>query len=176
MTCPFRLLVDTREQRPYLFSDKYYLQHGLEGIDKKALVVGDYTIEDIRHQVAIERKQLGEYLICLGTDRRRFEAEVVRATELGIMLFCIIEGTNNWSNDKEVQQATGSRLTLASIHGTEASWSTRYNYRVFYCGSRTAAEMRCFNLLLYFYKKLKQAEMPQKGRKRRGAIVNYGKE
>lgn len=60
------ILVDTREQAPYLFGrwDSYVV--------KDALPTGDYSLLYWRNQVAVERKSLQDFYLSIGRGRSRF--------------------------------------------------------------------------------------------------------
>ena len=65
-----KIIIDTREQLPFQFE-------GIETI-VDTLPTGDYSIEGLRHSVAVERKSLQDLLGCIGKQRERFEAELMR--------------------------------------------------------------------------------------------------
>lgn len=155
---PFSIIIDTREQLPYQFNDEYYTNHGLLAIVRKKLDYGDYTIEGLESIISIERKQLSEYFLCMGTDRKRFEREIEGATAKGIHIFCLVEGSNAYQDNVEVMLDIHSRLNLNSLHASETAWMLRYKYNVIYCGNRQASEKRCFNTLLHVFKNKEKYE------------------
>ena len=69
-----RIVVDTRERKPYEFP-------GIETVEKK-LDVGDYSVEGFEDVFAVERKSLNDFTRSVGTDRERFEREIVRGQSL----------------------------------------------------------------------------------------------
>ena len=95
--CPFTVLVDTREQRPYAFAslrtDAAQGRRPLAvSVVRGALSAGDYSIAgcspgpDGRSwaaQIAVERKSLKDLLSTLSQARDRFERELNRLNELG---------------------------------------------------------------------------------------------
>ncbi len=63
-------IVDTREQRP--------LDLAPLGVEAGSLVTGDYSVKGLVDVVSIERKSLADLLGCIGSDRERFDREVLR--------------------------------------------------------------------------------------------------
>lgn len=63
-------IIDTREQRPW----------GLEPLktERGKLVTADYSVKGLETHIALERKELGDLLACIGLERERFEKEVKR--------------------------------------------------------------------------------------------------
>ena len=63
-------VVDTREQLPL---DLAPMQ-----VVRDTLPTGDYSVRGLEQHVAIERKELGDLLSCVGVDRARFDREIQR--------------------------------------------------------------------------------------------------
>ncbi len=63
-------VIDSREQNPL----------NLEPLKTvtDTLTTGDYTVSGLESVIAIERKSLGDLLSCVGTERERFEKEIMR--------------------------------------------------------------------------------------------------
>ncbi len=100
-------VVDTREQIPL---DLAPLQTTLG-----TLATGDYSVVGLEHVVAIERKSLPDFLSCVGTERQRFDREVMRL--LAYPVRCLaIEATwqdieaGEWRSKVTPQAAIGSLL------------------------------------------------------------------
>jgi len=70
-----KIIVDTREQRPYKFKDSQV----------KTLACGDYSILGLEDCIAIERKTIDDLIGCLTSDRQRFEKELYRGKALDYM-------------------------------------------------------------------------------------------
>ncbi len=64
-----RLVIDTREQLPYAFSDR---------VDtvRAALPAGDYSVEGLERLVAVERKSLDDFVSSVIHERARFRREL----------------------------------------------------------------------------------------------------
>src|SRR5262245_3217902 len=65
------VVVDTREQRPWAFSDRVWAV-------RSKLDVGDYSIKGLEKRVTIERKSLDEFVRCCSCERTRFIRELDR--------------------------------------------------------------------------------------------------
>lgn len=62
-----KILIDTREQYPYQFTDKPHFA-GIQ-LEAAALQSGDYSLAGLTDRIAIERKELADIVQCLGKDR-----------------------------------------------------------------------------------------------------------
>lgn len=86
-TCPFTVVVDSREQSSYDFRNLHADKKEGGGpliikTERKALKTGDYSIVGLEDQVAIERKEMGDLFHCMGSDRKRFERQLERLNEM----------------------------------------------------------------------------------------------
>ena len=61
-----RIVIDTREQRPYSFEDS----------TRAALSAGDYSIEGLETAIAVERKSLSDWISTIIHDGKRFAREL----------------------------------------------------------------------------------------------------
>jgi ERCC4-type nuclease len=77
-----RIVIDTREQRPYSF----------EGSVRKALPSGDYSIEGLESCFAIERKSLDDWVNTVLRSRSRFTRELIRLRDYEFAAI-VIEGS-----------------------------------------------------------------------------------
>ncbi len=77
-----RIVVDTREQRPYSFP----------GSVRKALPAGDYSIEGRESSFAIERKSLEDWVSTVLRSRKRFARELAKLKEYDFAAV-VIEGS-----------------------------------------------------------------------------------
>jgi ERCC4-type nuclease len=82
------LLIDSREQLPYVFR----ASENLAGTEVAGLKVGDYSIRGFEHMLFIERKSLNDLYGSLGSGRERFERELEKAKDIPYK-FLIIEAT-----------------------------------------------------------------------------------
>jgi len=155
VVCPFTLVIDSREQLPYEFS-------GMTGPAGEALCVptvvrglpsGDYSIDGMADQVAIERKSLDDLYGSVTWGRDRFEREIARLDALPGFAAVMIEAT--WPeivDPASFRPGWINRSEPRSVEGTVVAWSIRYR-RVHWwaCGDRRGAECRTFSLLRKFW-------------------------
>ena len=116
-----KIIVDTREQRPYKFKDS---QVG-------TLACGDYSLAGAEHLIAVERKELGDLINCLSHDRVRFEKELFKGKSLDYMAL-VAEATladivNH--NYRSQMQPTAAIQSLIAF-------SVRYKLPVWFTGNR----------------------------------------
>jgi len=154
VTCPFTIVIDSREQAPYLFTGfRTPKSQGAKPIlvntVVKALASGDYSIEGLEHEISVERKSKEDLFGTLGSGRERFEREFMR---LNVMNFAglVIEST-----EPEIHRRPPefSRLLPNTISGTEVAWSQRYrNVHWYWVGSRIGGEMKTYKILERYWK------------------------
>ena len=100
-------VIDTREQTPLDLSP---LQTTIG-----TLTTGDYSVAGLEHVVSIERKSLPDFLGCVGTERERFDREVMRLLAFDVKAL-VIEATwqdlerGEWRSRITPQAAIGSLL------------------------------------------------------------------
>lgn len=126
-----KIIVDTREQRPFTFLS----QNGDIETERGTLTLGDYSLAGLESCVAVERKSLADLVMCLGTERERFQRELMRAAALEA--FCVVvEAT--WQD-----LAAGkyrSKLSPASGMASVLSFMARHRIPFLFAGSRANAE------------------------------------
>lgn len=132
------LIVDTREQKPYIFK--------LPMI-QKALKTGDYSVEGYEDLVAIERKSLDDFIGCVTTSRDRFKRELERGNDLK-RFFVVIE----CNVDDIIKGKYWSKVSPESVIGSIIAWSIRYNAKFIFTGNRTASQYLVLNILDKFIK------------------------
>lgn len=145
----YKILIDSREQRPYEFAGRQ--------VEVKGLKTGDYSVdydgEDLSHKVAIERKSLDDFVGSITTNRERFVKELERAKDLEFFAI-VIEGS--W-DDIDAHRYT-SLASPKSITGTILSWTVKYNIPIILAGTRQRAEQIVVNYLDAYlrYKSIKK--------------------
>ena len=150
-----RLIVDTREQRPYSFEGPRY--DGVT-IERCALNVGDYSLAGLTDKVSVERKSVDDLAQSVARARERFERELQRAQALDA--FCVVvEGTY----EQIAKGLYGPRVWPKAILQSLCAFTARYGTPFFLAGSRTAAEYVCFSFLRQYL---------EGTRRRLDAIVN----
>lgn len=152
--CPFTLIVDTREQTPYTFREIDQLSRYGGGtlvipILRKALETGDYSIEGMEDQVAVERKELGDFYHCCGSDRARFEKQLTRLNELKYGAMMVeADWTMIMRGHKE------SKLNPESVRGSVISWTMEHfpNIHWWFIGGKRTAEVMTYRILDRFWR------------------------
>jgi ERCC4-type nuclease len=78
-----RILIDSREQAPLLFSDAVDVERGV------TLPSGDYSLRGFTEHVAIERKSKADFVACVGAERERFIAQMERLAKYQVRALVI---------------------------------------------------------------------------------------
>lgn len=132
------LIVDTREQ----MTDRLKARLESSGLPyiRKKLNCGDYSAfcdkVDLSDSVVIERKMnLDELAMCLGTQRKRFEREFIRAKESQTKVYLLIENAS-WDvlfNNSSYLMRCHSKYSAKSMVSSLFAWMSRYNITVVFC-------------------------------------------
>ena len=130
-----KIIIDTREQTPFVFAPDVETVAG-------TLQFGDYSLEGFTDLVVIERKSLPDIVACCGSQRDRFKREL--ATLRGYKYKAvIIEST--------LQKVTNGKwrgkVQPAHVLGSIASWRLRYGIDFIYAGSPELAAKECYRFL-----------------------------
>ena len=121
------ILIDSREQAPFAFPGM--------STETATLRAGDYSVHGLENDVAVERKSLPDLLACIGRERERFEAELVRLRGYGSRCV-VVEGA--WATLEAGDYR--SQVSPAAVCGTLAAWTGRYQIPFMFLGSRASAE------------------------------------
>ena len=135
-----KLVIDTREQRPFTF--EAYECWTVRG----TLNVGDYSVQGFEEAISVERKSLDDLVGCLmGDSRDRFEKELARSRGLERFVVCIESAYEDVAKHRYK-----SRMNpVAVIQSLLAFW-IRYDTAFYFAGSRAAAEYFTFGYLRKF--------------------------
>lgn len=114
------VLVDTREQTPFQFTEGVL-------VERATLPTGDYSIKGFTDRVAIERKALADLVACCGPERERFLAEMdrMRAYELRLL---VVEAslddvlTHAYRSEMNPQSVVGTTIALLADYGVPTLW------------------------------------------------------
>ena len=168
--CPFTVLVDSREQRPYLFHEftdektkkgvKYQVSLVIP-TRREALPVGDYSIFGMPG-VVIERKSKGDFLGSL-VKRDNF---VERLEKMAAYTYSAVIVEAEWS---EIAQSPGrSRFPFKSMVRTVLAWDQRYPTSWFFVPGRRNGEKLCFRMLERFWMEHTEAMKGESERRKGG--------
>lgn len=107
------IIIDTREQLPYEFPDSI----------RQKLDQGDYSLREMEHVVAVERKSIQDLVGSLTSGRKRFEREMERLQSEVRWPWLLVESSVS-------QIAAGgfmhSKANPRSILGSLFAWTMRY--------------------------------------------------
>jgi ERCC4-type nuclease len=104
-----KVVVDSREQLPFSLDP---LRSEVGKCD-----VGDYQLADFPNEVAVERKSLADLVSCCGTDRERFERQILRLMGIQSRLL-VVEGS--WSQIEMGQWR--SRISPNAVRNSLLGW------------------------------------------------------
>lgn len=130
------LVIDTREPP----DTRYQFEHPTV-VTK--LDTGDYSIVGLEGCVAVERKELGDFIGCVGNSRDRFSRELARSNGMR-RLWVVIEAT---LSDIAVGNYR-SQINTSAVLGSIAAWENRFDSaRFVFAGSRSLGQHFTFRLL-----------------------------
>lgn len=138
----FTIVVDTREQLPYVY----------DGAVVKTLPTGDYSIVGLEDRVAIERKSKADAFASLGRGRARFRREVERLSALDYAAIVIEDTLPGF-----LRRPPYSRVNPRSAIGSLLSWSIRYGIAVHFAGDREHARALTQKLLTMYWRYRREA-------------------
>ncbi len=121
------ILVDTREQAPYRFEGWH--------VEAATLATADYSVFGLTEYVAVERKELSDFLACCGRERDRFKGELNRLRAYRWRAV-VVEADMNTLRAGRYR----SQIDPAAAVGTLASWALRYQVPFFLAGDRAGGE------------------------------------
>lgn len=120
------IIVDSREQCPYLFTGHSTVVKGLS--------IGDYGLLNCP-DIAIERKSINDLIGSLSKGRERFEKELRKGAQLPYFALVIEASLSDLANGRYV-----SNMLPKSVVQTLLSWSLKYGTHIFFCENREYAE------------------------------------
>jgi len=136
----FRIISDSREQQPYVFS--------VPSIRKK-LEAGDYSIEGFEDSVAVERKTLEDFVSTVIRQRKRFFRELQRLEEYEAA--CVVV-------ESDLRDVLTGRYRSgahpSAVLGIVISIVVDFQIPVFFCSDRQVACRFVEEFLLRFHRKV----------------------
>jgi len=122
------IIIDTREQEPYSFDPR------LAGAVRRALPAGDYSVQGLEEQVAVERKTVDDFVSTVIHARQRFRAELRRLAQYRAACVVVEAGVA----DVLLRHYRGEAHPNAVI-GSAMSIILDFRIPVFFCSNRQAA-------------------------------------
>jgi len=139
---PVRVIIDTREQLPYAFSDRVVAV-------RSPLAAGDYSVEGAEHLLAVERKSLDDFVSSVIRDRPRFRREIERLQ--GYAFACVVVEA---SLADAFAHCYHSGAHPNAVVGAAISIIVDYGVPVFFCSDRQACCRFTEGFLLRAYRKV----------------------
>lgn len=151
----FVVAVDTREQTPYLFqqvrtdaSSKYGVVPLVVRTLPVALQTGDYSIFGLESSIAIERKNVDDFISCCTYDRERFKNQLERLSQIPHG-YIVVEQEFGRLVRGRYHSATNPKAVARSIFSWMNAWPTIHWLFM----SRADAEMATFRILEMYWKR-----------------------
>lgn len=138
----FTIIIDSREQTPWDFTNGPECERG-------TLSTGDYSIKGLEDYIAIERKELEDFIACCGRQRDRFKRELERLRGYWVKAV-VIEGTMHQIAGAKYR----SRIDPACVIGAMASWTARYGIPFILAGDRMQAENFSLTMMKNFHRQI----------------------
>ena len=127
-TMTFRIAIDTREQEPWAFPC---------AMVRKKLDAGDYSVEGLEGQVAVERKSLADFVHTVIHEFPRFAVELDKLGQLTAA--CVVVEADLDRVLRGLESDSLRAVRPESVLGAAVHITLRYRVPVFWCGSRQAA-------------------------------------
>ena len=141
---PFSIVVDTREQKPYLFKGNTTIVHGLR--------TGDYSIDGYEDYVAVERKSLEDYYGCLSANRKRFELALDRLSRIRFSSIVLESSLTKLNSRFMYGNGKWSLISPGFAMKTYIEWG--WKVRIETCENRVQGENMVVKLLKYAWEQL----------------------
>ena len=140
---PVVIVIDTREILPYSFDPARVVAV------RRALPVGDYSLEGYEASLAVERKSLADYVATVVGARTRFDRELRARAEYD--LGCVVVEAalddvlaHRYRSGAHPNAVLGATLSIIVDHGVP----------VFFCGDRQIACRFVAKLLCRYHRKV----------------------
>ena len=173
--CPFVVIVDTREKKPFDFRGiDDHRGHVFEVATRRhKLDAGDYSIQGLEAEIAIERKTKPDMYGTAGKGRECFEKEIELLAAMPAPAI-VIQCDNPSKKQKREQEKEPvappccrpdkkcpilellmppphTKMSPKSVVNSLFAWSVRRRIPVWLCPDRRSAETLTFRLLQHFW-------------------------
>lgn len=125
---PATIVIDTREQEPYSFDSR------LVAAVRRALPAGDYSVEGLEDEVAVERKSLDDFVGTVIHARPRFQQELRKLARYRAACVVVEAGVAD-----VLQQRYRGQAHPNAVMGSALSIILDHRVPVVFCGGRQAA-------------------------------------
>lgn len=137
------VVVDTREQQPYAFDPARVT------VVRRALLVGDYSLEGHEGAIAAERKSLDDYVASVVTSRERFTRELQALASYDVACV-VVEATL----DDVVEHRYRAGVHPNAVLGATWSIIVDHGVPVYFSGDRQLACRFVEGLLCRYHRKV----------------------
>jgi len=137
------IIEDTREQKGYSFANI----EPKPKVISKGLKSGDYSIQGMETEIAVERKSKADAFQSFGRNRKRFERELVRLSK---MTFAAVVVEADWSEVLN-NPPKRTRLNPKTLFVSRIAWEQRHGIHFWFCFNREFAEKTTYRILERFY-------------------------
>lgn len=144
MNSDFIIIIDTREQKPFLFQN---IKPEPPAIIRKGLKTGDYSIVGFEDKITCEKKEINDLFSSMGRNRIRFEKEMVRLATFDYAALIIESSLAGIFTNPPSRSKMSSKAVFRSL----LSWSIKYNVHVWPAWDRDSGEKITYLLLKNFY-------------------------
>lgn len=140
-----KIVVDSREQRPFGFGD-YEAE-----VTTGTLQAGDYSLAGLESLVSVERKSMADLVQCLGRERERFERELerLRAFEAAAV---VVESPMAALAHGEYRSALNPTAAYESV----VAFMARYRLTFYFAQDRRGAERFTFSFLRHYWRTIER--------------------
>ena len=170
--CPFTICIDVQEKQPFSFTGL-----AADADHDRALIEvptvwkslgashGDYSIEGLESEIAIERKSLEDAhgtLLGWGDRRERFQRELETLAAMpcsAVVVECDFHELIATAPQFGVKSASQN---AKSLFRTVLAWGVRYRVPWFWCRDRRMAEIVTFRVLEGYWRHKQEAERREK--------------
>ena len=136
------ILVDTREQMPWTFSEQHFRT------TRATLPAGDYSLPGLEMSLALERKNLGDFVSTVIQNWLRFRKELIRLS--GYDLAAVVVEANL---SQIVNHQYESEASPASVLGRMDAIFLDHGIPVFLWGDRVLASQKAGQFLRLAWRK-----------------------
>lgn len=140
------IIIDTREQQPYSFDPAHAL------CVRRALAVGDYSLEGYEGSIAVERKSLEDFVSSAVTSRERFGRELRALAEYDFA--CVVVEA---SMEDILEHRYRAGIHPASVFGATLSIIIDVGVPVYFCSDRQIACRFVEDALCRYHRKVRGA-------------------
>lgn len=128
------ILIDTREQTPYVFDDA--------DTRRGALQTGDYSLLNLGNVIAVERKTVDDLIGCLTQDRERFKQCLQRGKSLDYFALVVEASLLDLLTGRYWSQMHPNAVVQSLL-----ALSVRYRLPIFFAENRELGQLVTRSLL-----------------------------